>query len=282
MPWGRVDDGHYRHPKVLELDEEHRKGCLALYWLAISWCNDHLTDGRVPVGTVRLLGADVVEAEELVRVGMWEKDGRGYRVHDFLDFNKSKEQVLIERVQRTEAGRLGAAARWPRSGTSPSGSPSTSSSTSPSGVPSELPDEPIGESDAPYPVPRTPYSVTPFPAPTFARDGLPNIDDEARTFLEGITGRTLAMAGDKQLAEYDRQLGDHGKAAVFRAYRKVMKGLPGTARPHARQVVWPVMKVLEPFADPKVAEKAEREAEEQVAHRARLEKTRRLIDQKPA
>lgn len=105
-----------------------------------------------------------------------------------------------------------------------------------------------------------------------ARDGLPHIDDEARRFLEGITGRSLSMAGDKQLTEYDRQIEDHGLGPVIAAYQKVAKTLPN--RPTARQLVWSAMRVLEPFANPKNAERQDREDEEQRAHQKRLEATR--------
>lgn len=155
MPWGRVDDHHYRHEKVADLDDELRKGCIALFWLAISWCNDRLTDGRVPRGTVRILGGDEAEAEELVRVGLWERDGRGYLVHDFLDFNKSKRQVEEERVQRALAGRAGAAARWHPANDLPDGPANE--------VPSGAANEMHGGSDAP--VTRNPSPVTPLPAP---------------------------------------------------------------------------------------------------------------------
>jgi hypothetical protein len=265
MPWGRVDDQHYRHEKVGELDDDLRKGCIALFWLAISWCNDRLTDGRVPAGIVRTLGADSAEADELVRVGLWERDGRGYRVHDFLDFNKSRAQVEADRIQRTEAGRLGAKARW--SG----GAPSVSSSGSASDSSDEPTDEPDGGSDAP--VPRIPYPVTPVPA-AIARDGLTNIDDEATTFLEGVTGRSLRTAGEKQLAEFDRQIGDHGLARVIAAYQRIAKSLPSTPPPTARQLVWGGMKVLEPFADPKVQEAVEREEDTASAWRSRVARTK--------
>jgi hypothetical protein len=111
MPFGWVDDRHYRHQKLLELDEGLRKGCIALFWLAISWCNDQLTDGRVPTGTVRLLGGDLTEAEELVRVRLWERDGKAYRVHDYLDFNKSRDQVMADRAVRHDLAVAGGLAR---------------------------------------------------------------------------------------------------------------------------------------------------------------------------
>ena len=171
MPWGRVDDHHYRHEKVAELHEDHRKGAIALFWLAISWCNDRLTDGRVPRGTVRILGGEIAEADELVRVGLWEPDGSGYRIHDFLDFNKSKAQVEQERVQRSLAGQAGAHARW---------HPDSESPNEPvSEVPNDAANEVNGGKDAP--VTRIPSPVTPSPAPD-ARDG----EDEEAAVLSWL------------------------------------------------------------------------------------------------
>lgn len=272
MPWGRIDDAHYRHRKVAELEEDRRKGCLALYWLAISWCNDQLTDGRVTMTTVRMLGGDPSEAEELVRVGLWDRDGNAFRVHDFLDFNKSREQVEQERAQRSAAGAAGAAKRW-GDGESYSTSLSESYSTSSS----EMHGDMHGGKDAPSPVSRTP--VTPVPEP-IARDGLPHLDQQAIAFLEGLTGRSVSRAGPKQLTEYDRQIERHGFDAVVRAYRKVAKALP--PQPEARQLVWSGMKVLEPMVTPqdiKRLESQEREDDEARAHRLRLEATRRRIEE---
>lgn len=243
MPWGRVDDHHYRHPKVNELDEGLRKGCLALYWLAISWCNDHLTDGRVPAGIVRTLGGDTAEALELVHVGLWEMDGSGYRVHDFLDFNKSKAEVEQEKVQRAAAGRSGARARWH----SDSDLPNDPVSELPYEVPNEVLDEMHGGEHAP--VTRNPLPVTPLKPVPDSRAGLPNIDGEAQTFLEGVTGRLIRQAGDKQLAEYDRLIGEHGLSAVIAAIQRAAKTLP--ANPQARQIIWPARSILEPFANTK-------------------------------
>ena len=157
MPWGRCDDTFYRHPKVGEMDDGLRKGCIAAYWMAISWSNDHLTDGRVPVGTLRTLGVDRDEADELVRVGLWEQTGAAYLVHDWADFNKTKAQVLTDRAQRSAAGRVSSIRRWRASGNE---SLNGSSNGSLNEMPNESLDEPTNEMDAPYPVPRTPITRT--------------------------------------------------------------------------------------------------------------------------
>lgn len=143
VSWGRCDDTFYRHPKVAELDDELRKGCIALYWMAISWSNDHLTDGRVSTGTLRVLGGESSEADELVRVGLWDRMERGFLVHDWADFNQTKAHVMEVRALRSVAGKAGADSKW-------HGKPSGN-------VNGKLPDK----SDAPSPVPRTPSSPVP-------------------------------------------------------------------------------------------------------------------------
>ena len=82
-------------------------------------------------------------------------------------------------------------------------------------------------------------------------EGLPNIHPEASHFLEEATGRSARQAGDKQLAEYDRQIADHGFPKVKAAWIAARKGLPSSPKPTARQLVWSAMKLMEPFADPK-------------------------------
>lgn len=270
MPWGRIDDAHWRHRKVAMLDDDLRKPCLALFWLAVSWSNDHGTDGHVSATGLRQLDGTREEADELVRVGLWDRDGKSYRIHDFLDFNKSQAQLAMEKAQRTMAGAAGAAARWSSDGESHG----TSHGKSPHEPPSEVLSEMHGELDAPYPVSRTP--VIPVPAPP-ARDGLPHIDDEAVRFIEGLTGKPIVAAGHKQLAEYDRQIEAHGLAAVVAAYSKVARPMKS---PTARQVIWSALRILEPFVSPQDVrrmEEAERADEEQRAHRNRLDATRRRI-----
>ena len=266
MAWGRIDDGHWRHRKVAALDDDLRKPCLALFWLAVSWANDHGTDGRVSMTGLRQLDGTTQEADELVRVGLWDKDGKGYAIHDFLDFNKSAQQVAEAKAQRTEAGKERARQRWPDSD-SLSGSLSTSLSGSVS--------ETLSENDAPYPVSRTPV----YPSPTSG--AYEHIDDEAKRLLEELTGKPITVAGLRQLVEYERQLADHPRPKVDAAYHRVVKAYP--TKPTARQLVWAVRSVLEPFASPadiKALERQETADSERKAHEARLAKTRALIDER--
>lgn len=134
MSWVKLDDGFAEHPKVIAA------GPLAgwVHVCGLCYCNRNLTDGYVPRAIARRLadfehvgletggvpgmvavGVDVdceLLVEILVEVGMWEEVEGGYVIHDYLDYNPSKEDVLAKRsdlsAKRSEAGKKGAESRW--------------------------------------------------------------------------------------------------------------------------------------------------------------------------
>jgi hypothetical protein len=98
VPWFKIDDGFWSHPKVLELSAD----ALALWVRAGSYCAGHLTDGEVKRGTLRLLGADRDAATELVLAGLWDHDGDRWLFHDWMDYQPTRESVEAERVAARE------------------------------------------------------------------------------------------------------------------------------------------------------------------------------------
>lgn len=119
MVWVKLDDRFVDHEKVASLDPELRPFCIELHVAAMCYCGRELTDGRIPHGQVRRLAdfsphrveiARVVE--ELVDVGLWDSYGRGYEIHDWLEFNPSKAEVEERRAKRAAAGTKGAKERW--------------------------------------------------------------------------------------------------------------------------------------------------------------------------
>jgi hypothetical protein len=116
MPWGRVDDDFYDHPKVVNMPAGVRNAACGLYWRAVSYCNRYLTDGRLSEAALVKLDARPEEIKALLmiapgmRFGLFEKcpgKGSGYRIHDFLAKNKSRDEVYAEREAKVEAGRAG-------------------------------------------------------------------------------------------------------------------------------------------------------------------------------
>ncbi|PBC71530.1 hypothetical protein BX265_6140 [Streptomyces sp. TLI_235] len=122
MAWVRISDDFYDHPKF---DAAGALG-IALWVASLAWCNRNLTDGLIPRRTaLRLLdfedAADAVSnadrnavtngprntdvtpsvarfvAERLVIAGLWVEEGDGFRIHDYLDYQRSAEQIGAER-----------------------------------------------------------------------------------------------------------------------------------------------------------------------------------------
>jgi hypothetical protein len=106
MPWVKLDDQFADHPKIVAC------GPLAswLYVCGLGYCCRLLTDGFIPEGQVRKL-ADVEDAkglaENLVEVNLWERCDGGYRVHDYHDYQPTREKALAIREMRAEAGSRG-------------------------------------------------------------------------------------------------------------------------------------------------------------------------------
>lgn len=107
MPWGRIDDSLYDHPKVELLPVRVRNACVGLWVRAISWSNRYLTDGRIPLDRIRKLDGDRRLADALVSAGLFDVEDAGYLIHDFLDFNDSAEAVRRRRDGMRELGRTG-------------------------------------------------------------------------------------------------------------------------------------------------------------------------------
>lgn len=110
MPWVNLDDAFPEHPKNDGLSDS----AFRLHVSGICYCNRHLTNGCIPAERVpRLVPRFRRQAlEELVEKGHWlEADGQ-YEIHDYLDWNRSREQVLAERQRKSKAGKKGAEKRW--------------------------------------------------------------------------------------------------------------------------------------------------------------------------
>lgn len=119
MSWVKLDDQFSHHPKIMQA------GPLAgwLHVCALCYCASYLTDGFVPNGVTNVLadyanigvtsassdlvdfGHDIEPSElvdTLVSVGLWERVNNGYLIHDYLEYNPSKADVLAERAKNAE------------------------------------------------------------------------------------------------------------------------------------------------------------------------------------
>jgi hypothetical protein len=123
MTWARIDDQFRHHPKVVQAGPLG----IALHVCGLSYTAEYLTDGFIPGGAVNTLcdfagvwhrgyppGSqddytwtvrEVVK--DLVAAGMWDEVEGGYQIHDYLDYNPSREKTLAERAKKQAAGRAG-------------------------------------------------------------------------------------------------------------------------------------------------------------------------------
>lgn len=116
MPWFRLDDSFDTHPKILMAGNE----AIGLYIRCGTYAARNLTDGAVPRDIAVLYGAETPRtlsdgctetlAGTLVRSGLWHRARTGWIIHDYLDYNPSREEVLSKRKIRAEAGRIGGVA----------------------------------------------------------------------------------------------------------------------------------------------------------------------------
>jgi hypothetical protein len=108
MPWFKVDDSYYDHPKVFDAPD-----CAVTLWVrAGCWSARNLTDGLVPTGMpARLCDDHDTAVRELLHRGLWERASGGYRFHDWAEYQPSAEDVLGVRAKRAAAGRLGGLAK---------------------------------------------------------------------------------------------------------------------------------------------------------------------------
>lgn len=115
MSWIKLDDQWMDHPKIIRAGRDARD-----MWLAsLTWCAKHLTDGVFPAELLPALavaaGINVANCQELatvlVEVCLWESHDGSYLIHDYLEYNPSKEQVESNKKARSKAGRAGGLAK---------------------------------------------------------------------------------------------------------------------------------------------------------------------------
>ena len=106
MPWFKVDDGFYNHPKVIGLDMAAR----GLWVSAGSYCAAYLTDGVITDRQIRAIGGTRKQAEKLVSAGLWSVDdasprARRYFFNDWRDFQPTRDDVLSKRQEDADRKR---------------------------------------------------------------------------------------------------------------------------------------------------------------------------------
>lgn len=211
MGWVRVDDDFYDHAKFVDLS----LSAMGLWVALLAWSNRNLKDGKIPHAIPQRLGATAEQVQELVDAGLLDVNCVGLEIHDYHDFQPSKDEVEAKRAEisekRAEAGRKGAASRWqPDSKTEATEwpQPQTQLSTDVERAPKRSNRKP----KVPIPIPFIPdQAVLEFGAREY-----PNVD------LHHVAGKLVdwALKGDERAVDWQRAL----KVWIRREHERQQKG----------------------------------------------------------
>ena len=105
--WVKLDDNLPLNPKLRRVSPAARWSYVA----SICYAGNSRTDGYVPSGALSLVDGTPRIAAELVNANLWERVEDGWRIHDYLKHNRSKEKVEEVSTVRSQAGRVSAAKR---------------------------------------------------------------------------------------------------------------------------------------------------------------------------
>jgi hypothetical protein len=100
MAWFKCCDTLFSNKKVTKawMNEPASIGA----WLMCgTWCANQETDGHVPEHIVRMFGITDTQVTALVDAGLWTAVEDGWLMHDFLDYNPSKAELLDKRAKES-------------------------------------------------------------------------------------------------------------------------------------------------------------------------------------
>lgn len=116
MVWAKFDDQYPHHPKLSRAAD---LSALGFDVAGVCYSNRHLTDGFIADHDLPFVYPPLRNpkrlADKLVDVERWERDDEagGYRIHDFHEYNPTREEVEAdraaarERMARNRAGKRG-------------------------------------------------------------------------------------------------------------------------------------------------------------------------------
>jgi 5-methylcytosine-specific restriction endonuclease McrA len=111
MPWIRLSDDYFDHPKFSNLSD----GAFRLWHEGLAYCRKFQTDGLIPAAVMRRLRSySPKRMRELMapwmpdRKPLWDDlPDVGVKVHDYLDWNLSKEEEQQQREESKQRMALG-------------------------------------------------------------------------------------------------------------------------------------------------------------------------------
>lgn len=112
MAWFKADDRIMEHPKFLAARAKGGHSVIGVWFEAGTWANGQMTDGFIPRSWAILNNAET-EAGVLVEVGLWHEDAArdGWQMHDYSDYQPTREELENKREKDLERKRRGGSKR---------------------------------------------------------------------------------------------------------------------------------------------------------------------------
>jgi hypothetical protein len=111
VTWTKLTEDFPQHPKIVAAGEWAE----LIHIHALIYSNRFLTDGFIPAEVVptltRVRSHIQPSVQALVKLGVWVPVKGGYAIHDFLEYQPSRNKVLAERKRKASAGQAGGLAR---------------------------------------------------------------------------------------------------------------------------------------------------------------------------
>lgn len=106
MSWALIDDQSTFHAKVVKAGNSAWGACVRM----ITWSSGQLSDGVIPTHIASLIATEE-ELKALLGVGLLERSTEGFYIHDYLEWNRSAEEIKKQRAHlseiRSKAGKKG-------------------------------------------------------------------------------------------------------------------------------------------------------------------------------
>lgn len=98
----QLANGFYLNRKVRRL-RRTMPSAISAFVIMLSYCGDNLTDGYVDSDTAEfVLDITTQELDALQQAGLTESVDGGYVIHDYLEHNRSRQQVMAKRKRERE------------------------------------------------------------------------------------------------------------------------------------------------------------------------------------
>lgn len=104
MAWVRLYTDFPRHPKTLRLMSTAKgREAVGIYAFALTWSGDQLTDGYIPDYVLPALHATRAHTELLESVGLWERNGSGWHIHNWEKRQETAASLADSRQKKRKA-----------------------------------------------------------------------------------------------------------------------------------------------------------------------------------